>query len=491
MKDNLLKSIERYKTIYQLSPEAIGILDKEGFILDINERVYDWLGYKPEEVIGKHILKVPYLTKESKAEIKEKFSQRISGKEAPPYEVDFISKKGKRITGRIVAAPIRDENGTIIGDVVMISDVTEIKKIEKKLRESEKKYRILFENAPVGIGISDENGNILDANQNMIEITGYSLEELKKISLKDTYINSKDRKKLVEELWKTGNIREWEVELRRKDGTTYWALLNIDLTEINGKKLALTTARDITELRKIDKAKTDFVSLASHQLRTPLSVISWYAEILLKENVDKMDKKEKEYLEEIYKNNKKLIDLVNALLNVSRIELNAFTIEPEPTNLIEIANNVLNEFLSEIKKKKLRVTNDYGKNLPIIDVDPNLMRIVFQNLFSNAIKYTPPGGNLDLLIKKQASNLLIKVSDNGYGIPKEEQDQIFTKFFRAYNIKEKEFDGTGLGLYIVKSIVEQAGGKIWFKSEENQGTIFYVLIPLKGMKKKKGIKKLS
>ena len=491
MKNALLKSIEKYKTIYQLSPEAIGILDKKGFILDINERVHDWLGYKPEEVIGKHVFKTPYLTEESKAKIKENFSQRISGKDVPPYELDFISKKGKRIIGRVLATPIKDEEGTIVGDIVMISDVTAIKEMEEKLKESEKKYRLLFENAPVGIGISDTEGNVVETNQNMTEITGYNLEDFKKTNLKNTYVNPKDREKLVKELRQKGFIREWEVELERKDGTRYWALLNIDLIEINNEKLALTTARDVTEFKKIDKAKTDFVSLTSHQLRTPLSIINWYAEILLKEGAEKMDKKEKEYLEEIYKNNKKLIDLVNALLNVSRIELNAFTIEPRPTNLIEIANSVLNEFLPEIKKKKLRITSDYGKNLPIIDADPSLMRIVFQNLFSNAIKYTPSGGSFNLLIKRQGSNLLIKISDSGYGIPEEEQDKMFTKFFRAYNIKEKELDGTGLGLYIIKAIVEQAGGKIWFESKENEGTTFYILIPLEGMKKKEGVKRLS
>jgi len=151
---------------------------------------------------------------------------------------------------------------------------------------------------------------------------------------------------------------------------------------------------------------------------------------------------------------------------------------------------VLDELSTQIKNKRLQVEKIYEKNLPIINADPQLTRIIFQNLLSNSVKYTPDRRVISLTIKTQKSDILIKVSDSGYGIPKAQQSQVFKKLFRADNIRVKEPDGTGLGLYIVKSVIEQFGGKIWFESTQNKGTIFYVTIPLKGMEKKKGTKEL-
>jgi len=133
----------------------------------------------------------------------------------------------------------------------------------------------------------------------------------------------------------------------------------------------------------------------------------------------------------------------------------------------------------------------YAKDLPLISADSKLMRIVFQNLLSNAVKYTPDAGQVSLEIKKQDPDVLIKVSDTGLGIPKNQQAKIFSKLFRADNVQAKDVDGTGLGLYIVKAILDSSGGKVWFESEENKGASFYASLPLSGMSKKKGIKKLS
>jgi two-component system sensor histidine kinase VicK len=129
--------------------------------------------------------------------------------------------------------------------------------------------------------------------------------------------------------------------------------------------------------------------------------------------------------------------------------------------------------------------------VPILKLDKKLMDIIFQNLLSNALKYTPEGGKINLKIKKGARDVTVAVIDSGYGIPLHQQDKIFSKLFRADNVRQKDTQGTGLGLYMVKSIVEHSGGKIWFKSKENKGTTFFVSIPLKGMKKKEGSKKLS
>lgn len=260
---------------------------------------------------------------------------------------------------------------------------------------------------------------------------------------------------------------------------------------------------DVTKEKEVDRAKTEFVSLASHQLRTPLSSINWYSEMLLDGDAGKITKEQKKYLQEIYRGNKRMVELVDALLNVSRIEMGTFMVDPVPMNIAAAAKSALADFKKMIKRKNIAVKESYAKDVPHMMADPKLMHIIFQNLLSNAIKYTPEHGSVAFTIemikkghvvrgkKMDKEMLLIKVADTGYGIPKEQQDKIFTKMFRADNVREHDSEGTGLGLYLVKSIVEHVQGNIWFESEEEKGSTFYVVLPLEGMQKKTGTKQLG
>jgi PAS domain S-box-containing protein len=247
---------------------------------------------------------------------------------------------------------------------------------------------------------------------------------------------------------------------------------------------AVEVFRDITKEKGIDKAKTEFVSLASHQLRTPLSTVNWYSEMLLTGDVGEISDEQKLYLEEIYKGNQRMVDLVNTLLDVSRIELGTFDGESKPTNIVALVESVLDEQKLQIDGKKLKLKCVFAAHIPLMQVDPKLIRMVMQNLLSNAIKYTPERGKISIaLALDDKKNVAIKISDTGYGIPKNQQDKIFTKLFRADNVVGKDTEGTGLGLYIAKSIVDQAAGKLWFESEENKGTTFHVLLPIGKVKK--------
>ncbi len=299
-----------------------------------------------------------------------------------------------------------------------------------------------------------------------------------------------------------GNLAK-KVKSSRKD--ELGQLTNI-LNELTSR-LRTGVVMDISKNREIDQAKTDFVSLASHQLRTPLSIIKWYSDFLLDEDAGPINPEQRRYLEEIYEANERLIELVNALLDVSRIDMGTFAIEPKPLDLIKIAEDALRGFLPQIKEKNLILEKRYDK-LPLLNLDPRLIKIVFKNLISNSIKYTLPGGIIRITIKKSGENVLIKISDTGCGIPRDQHPKVFKKLFRADNIKNIEPTGTGLGLYVVKAIIEKSGGKIWFESpslellldkgnigpkidERRRGTTFFITIPLKGMKKKKGSKKLG
>jgi signal transduction histidine kinase len=186
-----------------------------------------------------------------------------------------------------------------------------------------------------------------------------------------------------------------------------------------------------------------------------------------------------------------MVDLVNALLNVSRIDLGTFAIEPEPSNIVEICDSVLKELTPQIDAKHQTVERIFQEAPSTYLADQKLIRIIFQNFLSNSVKYTQEGGMIQVEIAIRDKNLLIRVQDNGYGIPKSQHDKIFQKLFRADNVRQKDTEGTGLGIYIVKAIVENSGGKIWFESEENKGTAFSVLLPLSGMPRKVGVKGLS
>lgn len=248
---------------------------------------------------------------------------------------------------------------------------------------------------------------------------------------------------------------------------------------------------DISKEKAVDRAKTEFVSLASHQLKTPLSAIGWYTEMLLNGDAGPISDEQRGYLSEIEHGNKRMVELVNALLNVSRLELGTFTVQPEPINLVEMSRNVLLEMKPKVTANNLTIEERYDESVPVVPADPILMRIIFQNLLSNAVKYTGNGGKVAVSVERVDGSIAISVADTGCGIPKDVQPKIFSKLFRAENAKAIDSDGTGLGLYIIKSIMEQVGGSVRFSSEEGKGTTFTVTLPLTGMVAKAGTRKLS
>jgi signal transduction histidine kinase len=256
--------------------------------------------------------------------------------------------------------------------------------------------------------------------------------------------------------------------------------------------------RDITKEKEIDSAKNELISLASHQLRTPLSSVNWYSEMLLSGDAGPTNEEQKSYISEIYKGNQRMIALVNALLNVSRVDLGTLTIDAEDVSLKEIGEGVVADQAPLIKEKEIVVKLDIPAKVSKYSGDKNILMIIFQNLISNAVKYTPDNGAVKIKVEIKSKgeivsehelkqdSMVLSVTDNGYGIPEKEKNKIFTKLYRANNVKEMETDGNGLGLYLVKTMIENIGGSIWFNSKEKEGTTFYVALPATGMKKKVG-----
>jgi PAS domain S-box-containing protein len=245
-----------------------------------------------------------------------------------------------------------------------------------------------------------------------------------------------------------------------------------------GATIGLTlTFRDVTEERMVSQMKSDFVSFVTHQLRTPLAGIKWLLELTV-QGSDLPDAA-RSFVEDAREANERLIRLVNDLLNVSRLESGKIEMTPEPTDFRELTASVVADLQGLVRDKGHHLTL-VADPLPLLRVDRQLLRQVILNLLANAIKYTKPGGRVAVHIARRDAEAWWAVRDSGIGIPKDAQRRLFEKFYRAENAMTLETEGTGLGLYLVRLIVEQCGGRIWCESEEGQGSTFVFTLPLPG-----------
>lgn len=239
------------------------------------------------------------------------------------------------------------------------------------------------------------------------------------------------------------------------------------------------------QLEANDKAKTEFVSMTTHQLRTPLSAIKWTFHMILNGELGPITEDQKHFLQKGYDSAERVITVINEWLNIDYIEAHKDEYKFIPVNISELVDGVVFEFNSALEQKKINLTVNHPKsNIPLIELDPIKMSMVIENLIDNAIKYTPEGGKvtIDIVDDKVATSdksVELVVSDSGIGIPPSEQGKIFSRFFRSTNAIKLAPRGTGLGLSIVKDVVERHSGKVWFESLENLGTKFHVTIPIK------------
>lgn len=368
---------------------------------------------------------------------------------------------------------------------------------EVAVREAEnaRRFAQAVESATDAIAIATSAGNLTYANSAWESLTGYRMGDVRGVHCTAHY-RGRTTKTEISALERALRLGESFMSENfvgtRKDGIPFEASITISPVRDRGVITFYTILeQDITRRKEIDRAKTEFVSLASHQLRTPLTAIRWYSEMLMKEGERELTKQEKKYVREIYEANLRMVELVGALLNVSRIDLGTFGVDPTLTDLTGLADSVIREMEPQSVAKNINVVREYDKNIRPVSVDPQLFRMVFQNLISNAVKYTPNDGLVRVAVKPDGTNIVISVSDTGIGIPTDQKAQIFGKLFRADNARELDPGGTGLGLYIVRAILEASGGSIRFESEEGKGTTFYGILPKDGSPHREGVLSLA
>lgn len=233
------------------------------------------------------------------------------------------------------------------------------------------------------------------------------------------------------------------------------------------------------KLAQANQMKTEFVNIASHQLRTPLTGIKWAINLMNNDQAEKLTEEQSERLQIIKENNQRMINLVNDLLNLSKIEQGKLELTPEKISLDKIIRKIIREHSLIIKANNTELSLDSKPNLPLISINSQGIELVLNNLIDNAIRYTQKKGIVKIKLFKKNNAVRCEIKDNGVGIPKEDQNKIFQKFFRSQNIMKYQTEGTGLGLFIAKAIIKNAKGQIGFFSQENKETIFWFEIPIK------------
>jgi two-component system phosphate regulon sensor histidine kinase PhoR len=260
------------------------------------------------------------------------------------------------------------------------------------------------------------------------------------------------------------------------------------LSESNEVRFYVGIERDVTESKNLQRSKTDFISLASHNLKTPLSSVRWYSEMLLSGDVGRLSSAQRDYVEEIHKASKRMAVLIQRLLNITRIDLGTFVFEKENVNICQVTKDILAEVDDRIAAKQLTLATEHIQGDCMVVTDAVMVRNAIRNIISNAIKYNREGGTIRVATREVAAGtetngksfddvrVVLSVEDAGLGIPLEEQGNVFGRFFRASNTENGGEEGTGLGLFLAHEVVVKLGGDIWFVSSP-EGTTFFIAFP--------------
>lgn len=354
--------------------------------------------------------------------------------------------------------------------------------------EEHAETQALFTSIGDGAITTDKFGRITRINPMALSILGFEEAEMlgewfpKKIvavNAENTPVNLIDRP--ITKAFLTGHSISDKTYYRRKSGDIVPVYVSVSPILINGRPLgAIEVFRDITIEEEIDRMKSEFISLASHQLRTPLSAIKTYSHMLADGYMGQVTPTQKKSLRTIIAATSRMNELISTLLNITRMESGTIAVTPKMLRVDKAVEEVIKETALLAKDKQINVVFKVeGKGDMSLRTDQLILKEIVTNLLTNAVKYTPEGGKVCVTVRARTASMHIEVADSGWGIPAQEQEQIFTKFFRAQNILKRETTGTGLGLYLVKGLVDALDGRIVFTSTEGKGTVFSVTLPRK------------
>jgi PAS domain S-box-containing protein len=364
----------------------------------------------------------------------------------------------------------------------------EVRARTQELREQFVKDRAILESVEYGILTVDVKGDIVDVNPASCRLLGYTPDELLGSSIsKVRFLARKNESKLGDShpvlfaLEKRASVRGTGMThmniVGKNDILLPVNFIATPLVDEGGMLGAVLLFQDMTDERRVDYIKTEFITLASHQLRTPISTLRWYLEILSGDEVKNLSETQKESLQEMQDAAKRMSNLVDALLHAAKLEGGAIEPKIEEIDAAKLVRDIAEELRTLAKDAKIACTITVPEKAITLKTDPILLHVVLQNLFSNAVKYSKAGDEVYIALIERKEGIEVTVRDSGIGIPKEQQKRLFERLFRASNAMTKDPDGNGLGLFISKMVMEILSGTISFVSEEGKGSTFSVTLP--------------
>ncbi len=398
-----------------------------------------------------------YAEKDTTGVVKEVISAGLSGYLYPPLKTDDIVDSVKRSLAR----------ARHLGDWIRREVKKTTSSLEKRaeISESEKnRLESIIANIEDGVIVLDDRENILLMNR--VARDAFSLDGADMTGKPVAGVSPNDDFQALLAKINDGGIKYYELNF--DDGRVF----NAQHTPIPGIGSAITM-QDISYLKRLDQMKNDFVHTVSHDLRSPLTAVLGYAELV--ERVGPLNEQQTEFIHRVQGSVQSITALVNDLLDLGKLEA-GFDSRRETVRVESVLEYSLGLLNSLVRKKNIRLTQEVAKELPPLRANPIRIRQMIDNLISNAIKYTPEEGEIRVSLQSEENQIILQVSDNGPGIPLAEQNLIFDKFYRATNVADNS-RGTGLGLAIVKSIVDAHHGRVWVESKLNQGAAFFVVLP--------------
>ena len=485
----LRQSEEKFYKAFLSSPDMIIITSiKDGKYIEVNESFAEITGYNREELIGHTVDEFNLFVNPAQQERMTRVLQERGS--LKNEEFSFRVRSGE-IRQWLCSAQIIN----IDGDTCMIAvavDITESKKMEQALRDSEEKFSKVFRASPEIISITRlSDGTYLDVNDSFTRVNGYTREETigRRSSDMNVWIKPGDRENMVRHLKELGRISNEEYLLRTKSGEIRTVLFSAEQIEYEGESCILAVTNDITDykrmeaqaleaenLREVDKLRTELLANVSHELRTPLASIKGFATMLIDYDKRLKHQEKLEYLETIDKNADRLVELIEQLLEMSRLEAGMLSIRKTPANIIVLCQTVIAE--ARVRALDHKFILDLPRKLPQIDIDDRRIRQVLDNIIDNAVKYSDAGTEIALSVRKTGPELLFTVTDHGMGISKNDLPRVFERMFHSPRRQKSGVPGAGLGLAICKALVKAHGGKIWIESEEGIGTRCFFTLPL-------------
>jgi PAS domain S-box-containing protein len=433
--------------------------------------------------------------------IHEDDRERISGiigmsfKMAKPFKFEhrIVTATNRERVLLGMGKVITDKAGKPMRMLGTSQDITGQKQSEQALLQSDKRFRAVTQATHDLVFDLDLQSGIIWFNEALQTEYGYRKAVDTTFEWFKSHIHPDDSPEVEKQISKLLKSKQkaWQAEyrLRKADGS-YTVVRNrsIVLRDSSGKPERLIGSfLDITEARRLDRAKDEFVSLVSHQLRTPLTIIRLYGDMLSDGLAGPLATKQKTYVNKITFASVRLIKLVGDILNISRLELNRIKVNSSPTDANKLIKDRMSELAPIAKSRGTQIDFAPDTSLSLVPIDATVFGEIVHNLVNNSIRYAGHEGKKGIVkvsFTLDERGYLLSVQDNGIGIPKAAEPHIFERFYRAGNATNFDGEGTGLGLYLVRLFTETGGGKTWFESKENIGTTFYVLFPPDGMKPK-------